>query len=614
MIATLCSDLLRASRALRAQPSFFATAVLTLALGIGALAAIFTVYAGVLLKPLPYAHAERIVVVSRVQPPVDGAPVSRPVFEEWRDGSTNVFDAFGGFVETSMNLTGAGAAERLTGSDVTPGFWRVFDAPIALGRAFGDDEETRHENVVVLSDALWRDRFGGAADVVGRDVALNGVAYRVVGITAPSFHYPPDAQLWTPTFLPGSTQPRGNNYIGMVARLREGTDAAAAKQTLDAIAAQEAKSWPDSDGHLSARVVPLQDLLFGRLRQPLTMLLIASALVLLIACANLANLMLARGQQRERELALRRALGAGRGGLVRAVLAETALVCALGATLGLLAAAPSVRALIALAPRLLPAGATPALDLRVVASVLAAASATLLLAGFAPAWRALHIDPADALRGGGRDLGGSRAHGRLRAALVAAELAIALTLLGGSALLLESLRRLDAVDSGVRGDHVLTARLSLDTPMQRPGEDIADWLKRIQAANAPRIDALLARVAALPGVASAGLVDALPISGGGGSNGGIVIPGHEIPDDENLAEFRFVSPDYFKTLGIPLRAGRVFDAHDGTDGFGPNVLVNQAFADRFLGGGDAIGRQVGAVDGTLRTIVGVVGDVRQYGL
>jgi len=603
-----------AARALRARPSFFATATATLALGVCALAAIFSVYDGVLLKPLPYARAERIVAVSRVQPPVDGAPVSRPVFQEWRDGSTKAFAAFGGYQQASMNLTGAGSAERLAGANVTPGFWQVFGAPLALGRAFGDDEENRNEKVVVLSDALWRDRFGAAADVIGRDILLDGASFRVIGVAQPSFRYPGDAQFWTPTFLPASTQPRGGNYLSMVARLRDGMQAGAAKQMLDGVAAWEGKNWPDNNGNLSARVVPLQDVVFGRLRQPLTMLLIASALVLLIACANLANLMLARGQQRERELALRRALGAGREGLVHAVLAEAAIICAIGATLGLLAAGPAVHALLALAPKLLPTQSTPGIDWRVAGAALVAAVATLLLAGLAPAWRASRVDPADALRGGGRDLGGSRAQGRLRRALVAVELAIALTLLGGSALLLESLRHLGAVDAGVRSEGVLTARVALDLPTQAPGEDMLAWLTRVQKTNGPRIDALIAQVAALPGVASAGLVDALPISGGGGGNGSVIVPGHDIPDDQNLAEFRFVSPDYFKTLGIPLRDGRVFDTHDGREGFGPDVLVNQAFVDRFLGGKGAVGQQVGAIDGELRTIVGVVGDARQYGL
>jgi len=614
VIGHLRSDLARATRSLLARPSFFATATATLALGVCALAAIFTVYDSVLLKPLPYAQAERIVAVSRVQPPVDGAPVSRPVFEEWHEGSTKAFDAFGGYVQASMNLTGAGAAERLVGANVTPGFWQVFGAPIALGHAFGDAEETHNEKVVVLSDALWRDRFGASPDAIGRDVVLDGASFRVIGVAAPSFRYPDDAQYWTPTFLPGSTQPRGNNYLSMVARLRDGISAGAAKQMLDGVAAWEAKSWPDNNGNLTARVVPLQEVVFGRLRQPLTMLLVASALVLLIACANLANLMLARGQQRERELALRRALGAGRDSLVRTVLAETAVICALGATLGLLIAGPAVRALLALAPRLLPTQSTPGIDWRVAFLVLAAALATLLLSGLAPAWRAARTDPANALRGGGRDVGGSRAQGRLRHVLVAAELAIALTLLGGSALLLESLRHLGAVDAGVRSEGVLTARIALDMPTQAPGEDLMAWLKRVQTTNGPRVDALLAQVAAIPGVASAGVVDALPISGGGGGNGGVMIPGHDIPDDQNLAEFRFVSPDYFKSLGIPLRDGRVFDAHDGREGFGPSLLVNEAFVARFLGGKDALGQQVGAIDGEMRTIVGVVGDVRQYGL
>jgi predicted permease len=603
-----------ATRALLARPTFLVTAVLTLTLGIGAVAAIFTVYDSVLLKPLPYRNADRIVRVEREQPPIAHGPVSKPVFEDWRERSGDAFSAFAGFVGSTMNLTGAGDAERLNGYEVTPGFWRVFDSPMTLGRAFGEEEERSNERVIVIGYALWRDRFGAAPDVVGRDILLNGESYRVGGVAAADFGYPADAQFWMPTFLPANPAGRGTNFISVVARLSDGVDARQAQQRLAAVTAWQAQTFPDSDGGLVARVEPLQSLLTRDVRQPLTMLLAAAGLVLLIACANLANLMLARSQTRLHEFALRRALGAGRGALAREVLGEAAVIAAVGCAAGLLLAQPLVNVLMSLAPAALPLQAPPAVDLGVVATILLVAMLTLALFGLAPAWHSTHADPAYALRQG-RATGPGRAAGRLRALLVSAEIALATTLLSGSGLLIESLRRLGEVDSGIQTRNVLTARLAMPVPARAPGEDFLAWMERVKSANGVRMDALLARVSALPGVASAALVDSLPVSGGGGANGAFNLIGGDIPKDRNIAEYRFVSPDYFVTLGIPVLAGHAFENRDGTErGIGTRVLVNRAFVDRFLGGEEAIGRQVGVFDEDLKTIVGVVGNTRQFGL
>jgi putative ABC transport system permease protein len=616
-MTALVADLQRALRALLTRPSFFLTSVLTLALGICALTAIFSVYDAVLLRPLPFANADRLVQVAREQPPISRGPVARQVFQEWKERSSTVFDAFAGYNATTMNLTGAGDGARLQAITVSPGFWSVFANPVVLGSAFGDDQEQGNEHVVVLSDALWRNQFDAASGIIGRDIALNGESYRVVGVAAPGFAYPAQAQIWLPTYLPSSTAERGSNFLSIVARLRPGVGVTAATQALLSVTDWEAKTWPDNHKGLSASVRTLQDGLTGRFQQPLVMLMLASTLVLLIACANLANLMLARGQTRTREFALRRALGADTGNVVRVVLAEAFVIGAAGAIIGTMAAQPAIRALMALAPDVLPATVMPTIDLRVIALVVMASLIALIIAGLAPAWRATRSDPADALRGGGRDTSDGHGRGRLRAWLVSAEVALAMILLCGSALLIQSLRNLGEVDTGIDSSQVLTTRLALPVPAQRAGEDTLAWFERVKSSNGPRIDAILARVASLPGAARVGMTDSLPISGGTNGNGSIMLPGHDIPMDQNLAEFRFVSADYFATLGIPLRSGRMFEAGDGKEaGLGTRVLVNQAFVDRFLGGADesALGQSLGIIDDTMKTIVGVVGDVRQLSL
>jgi len=608
-------DLKFATRALLTRPTFFLTAVLTLTLGIGAVAAIFTVYDAVLLKPLPYANAERIVRITREQPPATLSTISAQAFEEWHDRSRDAFDAMGAFVVETRNLTSAGEAQRLTVYKVTPGFWSVFGQPIALGRAFGDVEETQNERVVVLGDALWRTQFGGDAGVIGRDVELNGEAFRVIGVAAPTFRYPSDAQVWIPTFLPGNTtRTRGMNYLRAVALLRDGVSLAQAKTAMSTITDWQARTYPDLHGGMSAGVMPLRDLLSSDVRQPLHMLLIAAALVLLIACANLANLMLARGQAREQELALRSALGAGQARLVRQVLAESLLIAVVGAAAGLAIAKPAIAALTSFAPDLLPAYNAPAIDLRVIAVTTVVALATLLLFGLLPAWRASQSDPLHALQGASRSQTGSRAQVRARAALVSAEIALALTLLAGASLLIDSLRQLGKVDSGIGSPQVLTASFSISLPAQQPGDVLEDWAARTIGQLAPRLDAIEQHLRTLPGVESVALANRLPASGDWGWNSVFSIPGRTI-EDKATAEWRFVSTDYFRTFGIPVQAGRAFAAADGAGSLYPTeVLVNQAFADRYLAGVDPLSQAITIFGDQPKRIVGVVANVRQAGL
>ena len=611
----LIADLRHALRSLRNRPGFVLTAVLTLTLGIGAVAAIFTVYDAVLLKPLPFADSARIVRVMREQPPVSHSPVSPPVFREWVERSGDAFDAFGAYTPQTVNLTGVGSAERLTGYTVTPGFWNVFSQPLALGRSFGNAEENANERVVVLGNSLWRNRFGSDASIVGRNIQLNGEAWRVIGIAAPGFAYPDDAQLWTPTFLPAKTAGRGSNSLTPVARLAPGVSLAQAREVMRGITDWQTQTFPDGSSGLTAQIARLDELVSRHLRGSLSVLLGAALLVLLIACANLASLMLTRGQTRAQELAVRSALGAGRAQLMRSVMAEAILLASAGAIAALLFAQVAVHALLRLGPDLLPAYNTPAIDLRVILATALIALLTLMLFGLAPAWRTARTDPARALGSGARGQIGSRGQARARRALVATEIALAMTLLVGAGLLIDSLRQLSRVDSGLHDvGQVLTAKFSLPTPSMQPGEEFADWYQRVKTTLVPQLDSLQTRLQALPGVTAVALTNELPASGEGGWNGSVTVAGRELPADA-IAEFRFASPDTFRTFGIALTAGRTFDDTDGTRALFPTeVIVNQTFVERYLGGGNALGAQVSVYDGSPKTVVGVIADVRQRGL
>lgn len=610
----IIADLRHALRTLRTRPGFFITAVLTLTLGIGAVAAIFTVYDAVLLKPLPFADAERIVRVTREQRPAHLSTISLQAFNEWRDRSGAAFDAIGAYTVDTRNLVHAGGAQRLTVTQVTPGFWSVFAQPLALGHAFGDEEENHNERVVVLSDALWRSRFGSGAGVIGRDIQLGDETFRVIGVATAAFRYPSDAQVWIPTFLPGNTtRTRSMNFLRVAAHLRAGVSLAQAQTVMDGITAWQATTYPDDHKNSSAGITPLKDLVTDSLRQPLRMLLLAAALVLLIACANLANLMLARGQARAQELALRSALGAGQSRLLRQVLAESLLIALAGAAAGLAIAKPAIMTLTALAPDLLPAYNAPAVDLRVIATTGVVALATLLMFGLLPAWRAAQSDPLRALQGASRSQTGSRAQIRARATLVSAEIAFALTLLAGARLLIDSLRQLDTIDAGVSSPRVLTAAISITLPVQQPGDVLDAWATRTVSVLDARIDAIQARLRALPGVESVAIANRLPASGDWGWNSVFMIPGRTL-DDTAHAEWCFVSPDYFRTFGIPVVVGHAFDAKDGTGALYPTqVLVNQAFVDRYLAGTNPLSQTITIFGDQPKRIVGVVGNVHQAG-
>ena len=609
-------DLRNALRGLVARPAFFITAVLTLTLGIGAVAAIFTVYDAVLLKPLPFQDAERIVRITREMGSSVQGTTSVPVFDEWRDRTKTTFAAVGAYAPETMNLAGSGNgdAQRLSVYKVTPGFWDVFSQPLALGRSWGDDEENQNVQVLVLSDRLWRSRFAANADVIGSDVHLNDETFRIVGVAKPHFAFPDDVQVWIPTFTPGNAQSRRTmNFLRVLGRLEPGVSEAQATASIQSVIDWQVQTFPADESAMHASIISLQDQIGAPVSKALAMLLSASALVLLIACANLAGLVLARSQAREQELSLRRALGAGRGRLMRHVLVESAIIAGIGAVAGLLIARPAIAGLIALTPDLLPAYNLPSIDLRVVAVTTLLAFSTVLVFALFPAWRAGAVDPARAMQGASRSQTGSVKQMRARSLLVSIEIALAMTLLAGAGLLIGSLQKLGEVDSGVDTRNVLTAQFSIPTLTLQPGEDLNAWAATAMQKLSPRLVAIEEHLSKIPGVDSVALSFGLPASGVADWSSRFRVAGQ--PDPHESVQYRFVSQDYFRTFGIPVSAGRAFDALDGTRALLPTeMLVNQAFADRYLPGRDPLASEIVTFGDTPIRVIGVVGNVRQAGL
>ncbi|MCK7593534.1 ABC transporter permease [Pseudomarimonas salicorniae] len=617
MFSVPLTDLRIALRSLARQPGFLAVAVLTLALGVGSVSAIFSVVNGVLLTPLPYADAERIIRINRVQG-AWGGPVSAPALADWTEATSGQLEAIGGFVGATVNLTGDGEPERLAAYQVTPGFWQVMGLAPELGRYFNVEEDRRRERLAVISHELWQRRFGGQEGVVGQSIMLNGESYQVVGVTPARFRYPGATQVYLPTFLDSTGGPRGNNYLMVIGRLREGASMEQLEAALAAVNARLAEEFPANHAELGARLTALPEQLNARVEQPLLVLLGAAGLVLLIACANLANLLLARGSARQRELAVRAALGAGRRALVRAVIADALVIALLGAVLGLLIAALGVPLLLSQMPELLPSHAEVGMQPVVVLGALFAGIATVMLFASVPALRAAATAPAGALQEEGRGGSGGRRRSRARNALVAFEVALSLTLLTGAGLLIESLRQLGKVETGVQTEGVLTAAVVVEGARNEPGEDPVDWYVRHTAILARSLPAILERVRAIPGVQSAGLTDSLPLSGLNNASSDITIIGREPGEGERQpgANWRFVSPSLMSTLGMRMVRGRSLEDADARPGeMFQNVLVNETFVRRYLSDVDPLTQSLQFLGGDEpKRIVGVVNDTRLFGI
>ncbi|HEU4631144.1 MAG TPA: ABC transporter permease [Gemmatimonadaceae bacterium] len=590
-------------RALRRRPGFLLVAVLTLALGVGANTTIFALVDGVLLRQLPYPEPERLVAVWPQH------WFSAGEYVGFRDRTHSFARVASYRPGVGVSLSGEGAPERLEGALVSATLFATLGVDAALGRtiAAGEDEPGR-DAVVVIGDALWRRRFGADPEIIGRTIRLDGQSRTVVGVMPPGFHFPSGTtQLWLPMHIdpaqPGDLWGYGGNSI--LARLAPGVTPAQAAADVLGIARRlrlENPLWtPDSAGYLAdADVVPLRAQLVGDVRRMLLILLGAAGLVLLIACANVANLLLARGLERERELTIRAALGAGRGRLARQLLTESLLLALLGGTAGMLVAAGSLRALVPLLPADTPRLAEVGLDLRVLGAALVAALVTGGAFGLAPALRLARPDAGGTLGARGA-AGGARRH--LLSTLVVGEMALAVVLVTGAGLLLKSFWRLSQVDPGFRTEHVLSARVS------PPADQFREPARRA-ALHA----AVLDRVRTLPGVTAAAVTSQLPFDQEN-TSGPVAIPGVTLnPNDLPLFEQRRVSPEYLRALGLRLVRGRGFTEADRA-GAQLVALVDERAARQFWPDDDPIGKTVGFpwFDRWM-TVVGIVSSVKNNDL
>ena len=623
MMRTLLQDMRYGLRTLMKHPGFTAVAVLALALGIGVNSAIFSVVNAVLLRPLPYKESERLVTVAEMGKNETRryaqSSVAPANFLDWRE-QNQVFEQMAAYFSRTATLTDGNNPERIKITGVSANFFQTLGVPPALGRAFAPEEEKAgHERVIVLSDRLWRRRFSSDASLVGKSVTMNGDSYTVIGVMPAGFQFPKDAELWvTPRNLVpeagldigDETKVRGLHYLNVVARLRPGVEMQQAQAGMSAIAAQLKEQYPDTNGKLGGVVVnSMQDSLVGDIRQTLLIMLGAVGCVLLIACANVANLSLARATTRQKEIAIRTALGAGRWRIIRQLLTESVMLALIGGGLGLLLSLWGTDLLASLGPNDIPRVQEIGLDWRVLGWTLGLSVLTGIIFGTAPALQASRLDLNESLKEGARGTVGSSRHNRTRNLLVVAEVALSLMLLIGAGLLIRTFIRLQQTDPGFNPQNVLTMRLAPAGPNYEEQRQQADFYKQV-----------IERIGALPGVQSVGAVDGLPLAGNG-ANFGFAIEGKTSLNSNEWpnANYHVASSDYFRALGIPLLKGRTFTERDGKDAPGV-VIISQELAERFFPGEDPVGKRIGGFDTDKNgqpvwlEIIGIVGDVRENGL
>lgn len=612
LLETLWQDLRYGARLLRTRPGFTAIIVIILALGIGATTAVFSVVNSVLLRPLNYPAADRIVTVwedhTRRQGPAREWTSPTGV-QDWREQGSQVFSHIAAVNSWPATLTEAGEPEVLAGASVSSEAFAVLGVQPFLGRAFTEEEDqTNAAKVIVLGHSLWQRRFNGDPAIVGKAVRLNGESYTVVGVLPEGLQLPiiTNAEIWRPirpTFNPGCQ--RGCYTLRVIARLQDGVTLERARTEMSAVGARIAQQFPESNKDVGVTIVPLQEFFVGDLRPALFVLLAAIALVLLITCANVANLLLSKAVAREREMAIRAALGAGRRQIVRQLLSESLLLALLGGGLGVLSAYWLVELFQAIAPTGTPRIDEVRIDGRVLLFSLGVSLLTGLLCGLVPALQAARGDLNQMLRESGAGNKMSSGGGRVRSVLVVAEIAIALVLLIGAGLLMRSFVRLQSVDPGFRPTSALTVRVGLPLTAYPKREQVGIFYQQLQE-----------KLQAIPGVQAVAFSSTLPMAGID-TDTGFQIEGRPAPPpgQTSAAWFSVVSHEYFNTMGINLRAGRAFDTRESEQS--PcAVVVTEAMARRFFPGENPLGQRL--IFGSQQTIrceiIGTVADVHHFGL
>ncbi|HEY4306069.1 MAG TPA: ABC transporter permease [Gemmatimonadaceae bacterium] len=586
------SDLRFAARSLRKTPTFTAAAVVALMLGIGATTAILSVVNAVLLRPLPYANANQLVVVLH-----DGRnPVAPANFNDWRL-QTRSFSAMGAAEAWTPDATGGDNPEAIAALHVTPGMFPMLGVAPLIGRAFTADEDRQgNDHVLVLGYGLWQRRFGGDRNVLGKTLALNGETYTIVGVMPKTFQFAPfwvtRAEMWAPLSLTTRLASRDGQSLRVFARLRDGVSLDQSRADVGAVTAILERQFPGTNRNVV--VTPLKEMVVGSIETPLLVLFVAVAFVLLIACANVAHMLLARATSRRAELAVRTALGASRGRIVAQLLTESALLATVGGVLGIGVAFFGVRALVAASPSIIPRVASVTIDARVLMITLAITALTAVMFGLVPALRAARVDLVSPLRAADRS-GNAADRGRLRSVLVASEFSLALVLLIAAGLMIRTFIALRHVDGGFDPRGVMTMTVSTS------GTPAAD-----SSRHAAFYADALTRVRATPGITAASYINHLPL---GGDVWGFrfLIEGQPIPrpGERPRATYRVVFPQYFSAMHIPLLQGRDVAETDRLDA-PPVVVVNEYLARTHWPNQSAIGKRISVGDSTWITVVGVV--------
>ena len=597
----LIQDIRYALRTFVRQPAFAATAVLALALGIGANTAVFSVVYAVLLKPLPFPNPGQLIYAHDTFPAVTLASVSWPKFLALRDGNRTLA-SLAAIAPGNVTITGRGEPQQITAFNVSGEFFTVFGVGPAFGRPINrDDDVPNGGKVIALSYGLWQRRFGGDPRIVGQSVTVDGQTFTIVSVMPASFNYPAGAEAWLPLALPAKFQ--GSNFLRLLGRMKPGVTLAQATDDLKAITA----SYNEVNKlQRDIQAYALQDFLTSRNRRMLLVLQGTVAFVLLIACANVANLLLARSVSRERELSIRAAMGAGRLRLVRQLLTESVLLAIIGGIVGVLLASWLLRLFLALAPANFAGVQTIRIDMQVLLATLLAACATGLVFGLAPARHGFRVDPNDSLRDAGAR-GATSAGGKgASRILVIAEIALAMVLVIGAGLMVKSLLRLQAQETGFRSDGVLTFQLNLPQSTYPTNETVAQTYDRV-----------LQEIGSIPGVQAVGAVNMLPlVNFGFNTSFGIAgRPPFAQQDRAPIIEVRFVTPGYFKAMGMTVTRGRDVSAADRA-GTTQVVVINETAASRLWPNGNPIGERLtfGSGPQNENEIVGVVSDVRDFGL